>query len=104
MSEIKQVTKDTFNREVLQSDLKVLLDFWVPWCKPCERLSSVMDDLARERKDIKICKINTEEEPELAQQCRIIVVPTLYVIENGQRTASMAGMHTKQEIIKMLEE
>lgn len=104
MSEITQVTKDTFNREVLQSDSKVLLDFWIPWCKPCEKLSPVIEALAQELEDVKICMINAQEEQELAQQCRIITVPALYVIENGQRTASMAGVHTKQEIVKMLEE
>ena len=74
------ITKENFQSEVVQSDKPVLLDFWATWCGPCRMVSPIVDQIADERSDIKVGKINVDEQPELAQQFRIISIPTLVVV------------------------
>lgn len=96
------VTKHTFSQEVLNSDKPVLLDFWAPWCGPCRRVVPLMDEIANERSDIKVVKINVDEEHELASQFQIMSIPTLMVMKNGQITNRSMGAQPKSQIVAML--
>ena len=102
MMTVISVNKDTFQREVLQSDKKVLLDFWAPWCGPCRMVAPMLEEIAEERPDIKVCKINVDEEQELAQQFGVMTIPTLMVMENGKLLNQSAGAHPKAQILSML--
>ncbi|MBQ6990709.1 MAG: thioredoxin, partial [Clostridia bacterium] len=78
------ITKETFPKEVLQSEKTVLLDFFATWCGPCKMLAPILDEIAEEREDIKVCKVDVDQEPELAAQYQVVSIPTLFVIEKGQ--------------------
>ncbi len=96
------VTKQNFEAEVLQSEQKVLVDFWAAWCGPCRMLAPVVDEIAEEREDIKVCKINVDEEPELAIKYGIATIPTLLVFENGKTVNKSLGVQPKFHILDML--
>lgn len=96
------LTKDNFNKEVLNSDKPVLIDFFAGWCGPCRMLSPVVDEIANEREDIKVCKVNVDEERELAGLFRISSIPTLAVIKDGNVVGGVVGVRSKREILKML--
>ncbi len=96
------ITKNNYESEVLNSEKKVLLDFWAPWCGPCQMVSPILDEIAAERPDIKVCKVNVDEEMELAKQYRIFSIPTLIVLENGQQLAKMTGARGKTQILDAL--
>lgn len=96
------ITKENFQSEVVQSDKPVLLDFWATWCGPCRMVSPIVDQIADERSDIKVGKINVDEQPELAQQFRIISIPTLVVMKDGQITNKAVGAMPKEEILALL--
>ena len=96
------INKQNFQEEVIQSDKPVLLDFWAPWCGPCRRVVPIVEEIAREREDIKVGKINVEEEPELAMQFRVMSIPTLVVMKNGQVVSQSAGARPKSQILAML--
>ena len=96
------VTKENFHNEVLNSEKPVLLDFFAPWCGPCRMLGPVLDEIAAERSDIKVVKINVDEEQELASQYRVVSIPSLFVIENGQIIAQALGAKPKQQLLSML--
>ena len=100
--EIIKLTKENFDFEALQSDKTVLIDFWAPWCGPCRLLSPTIDEIAKEREDIKVCKINVDEEPELAQRFSVMSIPMLVVVKNGQVTNTSVGMRPKDSILKLL--
>ena len=96
------ITKENFQSEVVQSDKPVLLDFWATWCGPCRMVSHIVDQIADERSDIKVGKINVDEQPELAQQFRIISIPTLVVMKDGQIANKAVGAMPKEEILALL--
>ena len=95
-------TKENFQSEVVQSDKPVLLDFWATWCGPCRMVSPIVDQIADERSDIKVGKINVDEQPELAQQFHIISIPTLVVMKDGQIANKAVGAMPKEEILALL--
>ena len=96
------VNKNSFQNEVLNSEKPVLLDFWAPWCGPCRMVSPVVDEIASERSDIKVVKINVDEEQELAMQFGVMSIPTLVVMKNGKIVNQVTGARPKAQILAML--
>ena len=99
---VLHITKETFQEEVLNSEKPVLLDFWATWCGPCRMIGPVLDEIAEEREDIKVCKVNVDEEPELAAQYQITSIPTLFVVKDGKITNQSLGAKPKAQILAML--
>ena len=96
------VTKSNFDQEVRQSKTPVLVDFWASWCGPCRMLSPLVDEIAEERSDIKVCKINIDEEQELAVEYGVMSIPTLMVFRDGKAAATSVGAVPKSKILAML--
>jgi len=96
------VTKTNFQEEVIRSDKPVLLDFWASWCGPCRMVSPIVDEIAAERGDIKVGKINVDEQPELAAQFGVMSIPTLVVMKEGKIVNQAVGARPKNAILGML--
>ena len=96
------ITRNSFDSEVIRSEQKVLLDFWAPWCAPCRMVSPILDEIAAERPDIKVCKVNVDEEMELARRFRVLSIPTLMVMQDGQVEHKMTGARGKAQILAAL--
>ena len=99
---IVHVTKENFEKEVLQSEKTVLLDFWASWCGPCRMVSPILDEIAQEREDVKVCKVNVDEQMELASQFGIVSIPTLVVMEKGKIVNQSVGAKSKDGILALL--
>ena len=99
---ITTVTVDNFQQEVLECEKTVLVDFWAPWCGPCRMVVPMVEEIAKERPDIKVGKINVDENPELASQFGIMSIPTLVVMENGKIINQAMGARPKNAILAML--
>ena len=97
------ITKDNFQKEVLESEKPVLVDFWASWCGPCRMLSPLVDEVAEERSDIKVGKINVDEQPELASQFRVMSIPTLIVFKNGKAANQSVGAVPKERVLALLD-
>ena len=96
------VNKNNFNQEVLNSDKPVLMDFCAPWCGPCRMVVPLVEEIAKERSDIKVVKINVDEEQELAMQFGVMSIPTLVVMKNGKIVNQVTGARPKAQILAML--
>lgn len=96
------ITKENFETEVLKSAQPVLLDFWAAWCGPCRMLSPVVDEVAEERTDVKVGKVNVDEQPELAGQFGVMSIPTLLVFEQGKLVRQAVGARPKASVLDLL--
>ena len=94
---VVHVTTDNFEQEVMQSDKPVLIDFWASWCGPCMMLGPVVEELAGEVDDVKICKVNVDEQMDLAQQFKVVSIPMLILIKNGE-----VGVKSKDELLAFM--
>ena len=99
---VLHVNKDNFHNEVLNSEKPVLLDFFASWCGPCRMVGPILDEIAEEREDIKVCKVNIDEQPELAHRYRIMTIPTLMVLKDGQIVDQSVGAKPKHQILAMV--
>jgi thioredoxin 1 len=96
------INNNNFQEEVVNSEKKVLLDFWAPWCGPCQMVLPIVEEIAAERADIKVCKVNVDENPELAKKFRVMSIPTLVVMNGGEIVKRSVGAKPKEEILEML--
>ena len=96
------ITEDNFEAEVLQADKPVLVDFWATWCGPCQRLSPLVEQVAQENDHIKVCKIDTDECPDIARKYGIMSIPTLMVFKEGDVTATNVGVIPKEKILALV--
>lgn len=96
------VTKADFQKEVTESEKIVLLDFWAPWCGPCRMLGPIVESIAEEYPDVKVCKVNVDEEGELAQQFGVMSIPAVFVLEKGEIINQSVGIKPKQQLFEML--
>ncbi|MCI5667781.1 MAG: thioredoxin [Oscillospiraceae bacterium] len=94
------ITKDNFKSEIVESDKPVLLDFWASWCAPCMMQSPIVDQVAEEHPEIKVGKVNVDEQPELASAFAVQSIPTLVVISGGVTKEVLVGLHSKEQILK----
>lgn len=99
---VLHLTKDNFNTEVLKSDKPVLVDFWATWCGPCQMVGPIVEEIGQEVTDAKICKVDVDDQPELARQYRVMSIPTLMVFKDGQAVKREVGARSKGEILEML--
>ncbi|MBR1738810.1 MAG: thioredoxin [Ruminococcus sp.] len=97
------VTDDTFEAEVLRAEGTVLVDFWAPWCGPCMRLSPLVDEVSEERQDVKFCKVNVDDCPDVSAAMGIMSIPALIVFRNGEQAGLSIGAVPKEKILALLD-
>lgn len=99
MAEIN-ITKENFESEVIKSEIPVLIDFWATWCGPCRMIAPTVAEIAEEYEGkVKVCKVNVDDEPELANQFRVDSIPTLFIVKNGEVTDKLVGLRPKDQIV-----
>ena len=101
---VLHLTENTFENEVINSDKPVLIDFWASWCMPCRMLSPTIEELGQEVSDVKIAKINVDEEEQLARMFRVNSIPTLVMVKDGKVVSRSVGVQTKDRILAMIDE
>ena len=99
---ITNITKENFDKEVMQAEGTVLIDFWAAWCGPCRMIAPAVEKIAEERPDVKVCKVNIEDEQELAIKYGVMSIPTLMVVKNGEIVNTAVGLRPKEEIEALL--
>ena len=99
---VLNITKDNFQKEIIESEKTVLLDFWAGWCGPCRMLSPIVDEIAGEREDIKVAKIYVDEQQELAAAFQVMSIPTLVVMKDGKIVSKTMGVRPKKQVLSLL--
>ena len=99
---VVEITKDNFQAEVLSSDKPVIVDFWASWCGPCKMLSPLVDQIAEENDNIKVCKVNVDDEQDIAVEYKVMSIPTLIVFKDGAEVNRSVGVKSKEEILAMI--
>ena len=97
------ITKDNFEKEVLQAEGTVLVDFWAAWCGPCKMLMPTIEELAHSQDAVKVCKVNVDDEPQLAMQFKVMTIPTLIAFKNGEVIGKLVGVQPKDKILGLFE-
>lgn len=100
---VTNLNASNFQSEVMESDKPVLVDFWATWCGPCRMFSPIVDEVASERSDIKVCKVNVDDEPELASQFGIVSIPTIVLIKDGKVVRRSSGAMPKNSLVQWIE-
>jgi thioredoxin len=101
---IVELTRENFEREILESDKPVVIDFWAEWCGPCRMMAPVFKELSEEMKDVKFAKLDTEDQPEIAGEFRIRGIPTLSIVKGTEEISRITGYAPKEELKKRIEE
>lgn len=99
---IINLTKDSYHNEVMETEKVVVIDFWATWCGPCKMMAPVVEEVANDYPDVKVCKVNVDEEPELSNAFKIVSIPTIVVIKNGEIIDSVVGYRPKEDIEKII--
>lgn len=99
---IINLTKDSYHNEVMETEKVVVIDFWATWCGPCKMMAPVVEEVAKDYPDVKVCKVNVDEEPELSNAFKIVSIPTIVVIKNGEVIDSVVGYRPKEDIEKII--
>ena len=99
---IINLTKDSYHNDVMETEKVVVIDFWATWCGPCKMMAPVVEEVAKDYPDVKVCKVNVDEEPELSNAFKIVSIPTIVVIKNGEIIDSVVGYRPKEDIEKII--
>lgn len=100
---VMQIDQNNYQQEVVQSQKPVLLDFWASWCGPCRMVAPILEEIAQENPNIKVGKVNVDEQPELAKQFSVMSIPSLFVMKNGEIVKQSVGAQTKKQLLELLQ-
>ena len=97
-----KLTMENFNEEVMKSEAKVVIDFWAKWCGPCRMLLPIVDELSKELNEVKVCKVDIDEQPELASKFQIMAIPTVLIVKDGKIENRLIGLQEKKTILEAI--